>query len=150
MAPAGWMADGVQWQSAGLRDLGDRLDIRTIQGRGSFPTVLRQAGADDAACTLVRGFGTEASVADHAAFEARFGCTLIEGYGSSEGGVAINRSADTPAGALGKPFWLLLAYNCDWRWMLDRPDTPWYPSMRLFRQEQPNEWQAVLAAVKAL
>jgi fatty-acyl-CoA synthase len=58
---------------------------------------------DDAACTLRRGFGTEASVADHAAFQARFGCVLAEGYGSSEGGVAINRVPGTPEGSLGLP-----------------------------------------------
>ncbi len=59
---------------------------------------------DDAATTLRRGFGTEASVADFAAFEQRFGCVLTEGYGSSEGGVAISRTPDTPAGSLGRPF----------------------------------------------
>ncbi len=59
--------------------------------------------ADDAGCTLVRGFGTEASVADHAAFERRFGCVLTEGYGSSEGGVAITRVPGTPVGSLGLP-----------------------------------------------
>lgn len=58
---------------------------------------------DDAATTLRRGFGTEASVADHAAFERRFGCVLTEGYGSSEGGVAISRTPDTPVGSLGRP-----------------------------------------------
>ena len=58
---------------------------------------------DDVDCTLRRGFGTEASVADHAAFQERFGCVLTEGYGSSEGGVAINRVPGTPTGALGLP-----------------------------------------------
>lgn len=58
---------------------------------------------DDADCTLRRGFGTEASVADHAAFQERFGCVLAEGYGSSEGGVAINRVPGTPEGSLGLP-----------------------------------------------
>ncbi len=59
---------------------------------------------DDAGTTLRRGFGTEASVADLAAFERRFGCVLTEGYGSSEGGVAISRTPDTPVGSLGRPF----------------------------------------------
>ncbi|MGH9080881.1 MAG: AMP-binding protein, partial [Acidimicrobiales bacterium] len=58
---------------------------------------------DDAVTTLRRGFGTEASVADRAEFERRFGCVLTEGYGSSEGGVAINRTPGTPAGSLGLP-----------------------------------------------
>ena len=42
--------------------------------------------------------------------------------------------------ALGKPVWMLLLYSTDWRWMLDRDDTPWYPTMRLFRQEKPGCW----------
>jgi fatty-acyl-CoA synthase len=58
---------------------------------------------DEAETTLRRGFGTEASVADHAEFERRFGCVLTEGYGSSEGGVAISRTPETPAGSLGRP-----------------------------------------------
>jgi len=58
---------------------------------------------DDADSTLRRGFGTEASVADLAAFERRFGCVLTEGYGSSEGGVAINRTPESPPGSLGIP-----------------------------------------------
>jgi fatty-acyl-CoA synthase len=57
----------------------------------------------DATVTLRRGFGTEASVADRAEFERRFGCVLTEGYGSSEGGVAISRTPGTPAGSLGLP-----------------------------------------------
>ena len=57
---------------------------------------------DDADITLRRGFGTEASVADHAAFEQRFGCRLTEGYGSSEGGATIARVPGTPTGSLGK------------------------------------------------
>ena len=58
---------------------------------------------DDADNPLVSGFGTEASVRDRRRFEARFGCRLIEGYGQSEGGAAINPSADMPVGSLGRP-----------------------------------------------
>jgi fatty-acyl-CoA synthase len=59
--------------------------------------------ADDADNTLERGFGTEASERDIAEFERRFGCRVVEGYGMSEGGTAINRVPDMPAGALGVP-----------------------------------------------
>ena len=38
------------------------------------------------------------------------------------------------------PIWILLAKANDWRWLLDREDTPWYPTVRLFRQERPNDW----------
>ncbi len=58
---------------------------------------------DDAENTLTSAFGTEASVRDRSRFRKRFGCYLIEGYGQSEGGAAINPSADTPKGAMGRP-----------------------------------------------
>ncbi|MDE3086920.1 MAG: AMP-binding protein [Acidobacteriota bacterium] len=58
---------------------------------------------DDAENTLRVGFGTEASAPDRLAFERRFGCRLVEGYGSSEGGVSVNVTPDTPPGALGRP-----------------------------------------------
>ena len=45
------------------------------------------------------------------------------------------------AGALGKQVWPLLPYIPDWRWMLDRADTPWYPSMKLFRQKKEGVWE---------
>ena len=58
---------------------------------------------DDGDTTLRQGFGTEASAPDRAIFERRFGCRLVEGYGSSEGGTSINVTPDTPPGSLGVP-----------------------------------------------
>jgi FkbM family methyltransferase len=51
------------------------------------------------------------------------------------------------AGALGKPTWTLLPHVADWRWLLDREDTPWYPTMRLFRQTTPGDWVEVFGRV---
>jgi hypothetical protein len=51
------------------------------------------------------------------------------------------------AGALGVPTWLLLPMQADWRWMEERDDTPWYPTMRLFRQSRPGDWESVIARV---
>jgi hypothetical protein len=51
------------------------------------------------------------------------------------------------AGALGKPVWTLLPARADWRWMLDRDDSPWYPTMRLFRQAAPGDWRPVIARI---
>ena len=53
------------------------------------------------------------------------------------------------AGALGKQVWTLLPYIPDWRWMLDREDTPWYPSMRLFRQNETGDWSGVFSQVRS-
>lgn len=52
------------------------------------------------------------------------------------------------AGAMGKPVWLLLPYNADWRWMRGRADSPWYPTMRIFRQPKAGDWDSVLTQVK--
>ena len=52
------------------------------------------------------------------------------------------------AGALGRPVWTLLAFAPDWRWLLGRADTPWYPTMRLFRQPAPNDWAGAFREVR--
>lgn len=51
------------------------------------------------------------------------------------------------AGALGRPVWVLLSHWCDWRWMIEREDSPWYPTVRLFRQHQSGDWVGVFARV---
>jgi tetratricopeptide (TPR) repeat protein len=52
------------------------------------------------------------------------------------------------AGALGKPVWILLQFVPDWRWLLDRDDSPWYPTARLFRQSERNNWNSVIPNVE--
>ncbi len=52
------------------------------------------------------------------------------------------------AGALAVPVWVLLPFEADWRWMLHRSDSPWYPTMRLFRQGSPGDWPGVLEEVR--
>ena len=53
------------------------------------------------------------------------------------------------AGALAKPVWILLPYSPDWRWLLDRDDSPWYPTARLFRQDRSCAWDGVMNQVHA-
>ncbi len=53
------------------------------------------------------------------------------------------------AGALGRPTWVALKYDPDWRWLLDREDSPWYPTLRLFRQPERKNWTQVFAKIEA-
>ncbi|MBO1348904.1 MAG: hypothetical protein EBE86_016640 [Hormoscilla sp. GUM202] len=63
--------------------------------------------------------------------------------------ISVDTSVAHLAGALGKPVWVLLPFSPDWRWLLDRSDSPWYPTMRLFRQQQPGDWSELFARVKS-
>jgi len=62
--------------------------------------------------------------------------------------ISIDTSVAHLAGAMGKPVWILLHKSPDWRWLLDREDSPWYPSARLFRQSTLGNWQDVVARVE--
>ncbi len=53
------------------------------------------------------------------------------------------------AATLGTPVWLLASYSPDWRWLRKRDDSPWYPSLRIFRQPRPGDWDEVIARVAA-
>jgi ADP-heptose:LPS heptosyltransferase len=53
------------------------------------------------------------------------------------------------AGALGRPVWVALKRDSEWRWLRGRDDSPWYPTMRLFRQETAGDWAGVFAAMAA-
>lgn len=63
--------------------------------------------------------------------------------------MTVDTSVAHLAGALGKPVWVFLPANYDWRWMLDRDDSPWYPGMRLFKQTTLGDWTEPVARAKA-
>ncbi|MEO0827419.1 MAG: TIGR03032 family protein [Cyanobacteria bacterium J06635_15] len=79
---------------------------------------------------------------------------VIQDYGDTAAIVAqldlvisVDTSVTHLVGALGKPCWTVLSYSADWRWLSDRDDSPWYPTMRLFWQAQPGDWAGVFDRV---
>jgi hypothetical protein len=62
--------------------------------------------------------------------------------------ITVDTSIAHLAGALGAPVWILLPYLPDWRWLLDRDTSPWYPTARLFRQDQTRSWDGVIPNVR--
>jgi ADP-heptose:LPS heptosyltransferase len=61
--------------------------------------------------------------------------------------ISVDTAVAHLAGALARPAWTLLKAAPDWRWLLERDDCPWYPTMRLFRQPRPGDWQAPVGAL---
>ena len=64
--------------------------------------------------------------------------------------IAVDTSIVHLAGAMGRPVWALLASAPDWRWMLNREDSPWYPTVRILRQSQTGSWNQVVEGLKKL
>ena len=63
--------------------------------------------------------------------------------------ITVDTSVAHLASALGVPVWAMVAYSPDWRWMLERADSPWYPTLRLVRQQTPGDWRGVVSRVAA-
>jgi ADP-heptose:LPS heptosyltransferase len=62
--------------------------------------------------------------------------------------ISVDTSVAHLAGALAKPVWVMLPFIADWRWLLDREDSPWYPTVRLFRQDETRAWDSVITRVR--
>lgn len=62
--------------------------------------------------------------------------------------IAVDTGVAHLAASLGVPTWIALSQKCDWRWMIDREDSPWYPSVRLFRQPSPGDWDAIVSHMR--
>ncbi len=92
-----------------------------------------------AACSQIKHFGDElGDFTDTAAL-----CDLMDVV------ISVDTSVAHLSGALGKPTWVLLPHIPDWRWLLDREDSPWYPSIKLYRQGEDRHWSSVLKKITA-
>jgi hypothetical protein len=62
--------------------------------------------------------------------------------------ISVDTSTAHLAGAMGKPVWVLNRFDTCWRWMLERDDSPWYPTLKLYRQTTPGDWDSVVERVR--
>jgi Tfp pilus assembly protein PilF len=142
---------GIAWQGD-LSHMSNRVNVR-FPALSCFEPIARVSGAR--LYSLQFGAGRE----QLGEFAGRWPITdLGDRLGDFQNTAAIVRNLDlvitcdsSPAhlaGALGVPVWVALAYVADWRWLLERDDSPWYPTMRLFRQPIAGDWNAVFERMR--
>ena len=154
LAPLGGFRIGIAWQgNPGMET--DRF--RSIP-LAAFAPLAKISGVK--LISLQRGFGAEQLAAVSGRMEVHaLGEDLDTASGPFMDTAAVMKNLDLVitsdtaiahlAGALGVPAWVALTLVPDWRWFLKREDSPWYPSLRLFRQEQPGDWGAVFRRIAA-
>ena len=132
---------GVAWQ-AGDWDAARSVPVDLLASLGRDPGVVLHALQRGPALAAWRGEYGPASGSDNVLRTAALmnALDLI---------ISVDSFPAHLAGALGRPVWTLLHAVPDWRWLEARDDSPWYPTMRLFRQERPGEWAPVIARVAA-
>ncbi len=146
--PAGGLRVGVVW--AGRKSYKDDLK-RSL----SLPLFAPLAGVPGVSlCALQVGDGAEQAAHPPPGMELIDLGSSIKSFADTAAIVAqldLVISADTAvahlAGGMGAPVWVLLPAACDWRWLMERDDSPWYPTVRLFRQRRRGDWDEVLQRV---
>jgi hypothetical protein len=139
LAKTGRLAVGIAWK-AGDWDERRNLPYPLLAPLAEIPGVdLHVLQRGSGLAEREEGFGV-LSGSDDPGEAARVMCTL-------DLVISIDSMPAHLAGALGVPVWTLLHADPDWRWMQGRDDSHWYPTMRLFRQDRPGDWQAVIARV---
>ena len=140
---------GISWQGAQVGVTSRAIPLRCFEGLSSIPGVRL--------ISLQKGFGTEQLAAlpqvetlgedFDAGPDAFLDCAAV--MASLDLVITLDSGVAHLAGALGRPVWVALKQVPDWRWFLGRGDSPWYPSMRLFRQKTDGDWAGVFADMEA-
>jgi tetratricopeptide (TPR) repeat protein len=138
---------GIRWQgSTGRADAGRSFHVRHFEAIAAIPGVrlisLQKGAGSEQLADLppswrVEDLGPEFEPGGDAFLDVAAVMQSLERVITSDTSIA------HLAGALGRPTWLALKRVPDWRWLLDREDSPWYPTMRLFRQSRPGDWSGV-------
>ena len=134
-----WGSQHLPERSMALRHLGSLLSLQGIE----FHAVQKEIREADLAWLAPDGglVRHDAALSDFAETAALLALMDLV--------VTIDTSVAHLAGAIGRPVWIMLRRNPDWRWFVGRDDSPWYPTARLFRQGRTGGWEAVVEAVRA-
>jgi Glycosyltransferase family 9 (heptosyltransferase) len=136
---------GVAWRGNAMHvnDHNRSLDLSELSPLFSVPArfISLQTGLTDRERGLLQQFKT----VDHFGDEFEDFCDTAAVIDLLDLVVTVDTSVAHLAGAMGKPVWILLPFNADWRWLIAREDSPWYPSARLFRQDGSYRWAGVVS-----
>ncbi len=150
LVPAGFKRVGIVWAGRPTHN-NDRRRSTTLASFGPIASVPRVAlislqkgpSADQAG----RYFG-RAPLVNIGAEIGDYDDTMAL-LSSLDQVITVDTSVGHLSAALGRPTWIMLAHAPDWRWLMDREDTPWYPTVRLFRQKMAGDWAEVMRRVGA-
>jgi tetratricopeptide (TPR) repeat protein len=149
VAPGGARKIGIVWAGSAVHRNNHNRSIALTQfGRMLSTPDLRfvclQKDLNEADLEVLHGFGGVELLGDEVADFADTAAIIA----MLDLVVSVDTSVAHLAGALGRPVWVLLPFSADYRWMLDREDSPWYPSARLLRQPRVGDWDSVLERVQ--
>jgi tetratricopeptide (TPR) repeat protein len=152
--PSGQFRVGIVWQgkSTGDVDIGRSIPLRSFAPLCRIPgltliSLQKYDGAEQLA-HLPPGMTVETLGAEFdAGSDAFVDCAAV--MMNLDLVISSDTAAAHLAGALGRPVWIVLKHVPDWRWMMDREDTPWYPTARLFRQARRDDWDEVFERIAA-
>jgi hypothetical protein len=143
---------GIRWQGGTSRaDVGRSFPLRHYEPLAGINGVRLIGLQRDAGCEQLHSLPSHWHVEDIASeFDPDTANTFLDTAAVMqclELVITSDTSVAHLAGALARPTWLVLKHVPDWRWLLDRDDSPWYPTMQLFRQPRPGDWESAFDAI---
>lgn len=152
LAQAGCFNIGISWQGNPARkiDAGRSIPLAAFRALSQVPGVRLVSLQRNAGVEQLRGAGAELGIVDPGEdFDAGGDAFLDTAALMTRLDLVVSSDTATAhlAGALGRPVWVALKWIPDWRWLLDRADSPWYPTARLFRQREAGDWDSVFAGM---
>ena len=148
LVPSGYRRIGITWagRSTHVNDRNRSVTLSTFAPLAELPHVALISLQKGPAQAQIGAYWERAPLINLGPEIADFADTMAI-LEALELVVTVDTAVGHLAGAMGRPVWLMLPFAPDWRWLLDRADSPWYPTARLFRQPAPRQWDPVVAKI---